>query len=1579
MNKKKSLALIAAIVLLFTMVMTTSFIVAVAANYTVETNIDQAYLTGMGSNILKGKTLLEGSDWSEAKSSNYNGTYYLTDGVLVHKKDLGNLYYGNLGVLFYNSINKMFVYDLGANYTATKALVAGIYDAAENYCINEYKLFLSTDKKTLFTDESLIVHYTNNQWVAGDEVNSPGAAQAFLFNQDTQPSGRYFGIQLVVPNSRTIVDKTAYLNQFGLYGMPADYTVNNEVQQSDVTALGGNILKNNSKLYNAADPAAWVEITSSSNYNGVPFLNDGVLRHSQSGGTLYRGEEGLIFWAGSGKKYAYDMEISYSAEDILVAGGYDMTGGGADYSISEYKVFLSNNKVDLFSDANCVIYYINSEKAPAQWFEYNDLAQKPTGRYFGVEIIKSNETSTNVYLNQFGVYGYPAGYTVVDGLKQNTTIDEFGQKLGSNILSKKTLEVYSDGTYSAPTYGSDGYSSVSRYTDNTVYSAHTTFYEGNGKMLAYDMQDTYQISKLMVAGIYDTAVNKCIAKYKIFISDSKDALFNDENCVVSHTNNAWAAGSDSFLGGAQAFLINHDSYITGRYVGFQFEDASWTETVVRISELGVYGSPANGRFTVSQGVTQLEYNKQGTNLLTGKDMYKNNIDTNAFSLVTKDSTGRATSELANDNITQQLRWYDNAKNYGTMLYYNLGDAYEIEKLVVAGIYDSVNNYSLAHYEIYISNSLDTLWNSSSMVIDYYNTAYKPGSTGDLMGAVQLFEFTNGNLPKGQYYGIHIPDSMAPLYPTSPANYFKELRISELAVFANKANAGYTVTQNMTQEEYEALGNNILSGKKPYDTNWSLIEYDSSGYRKTEWLTDGTLVGVPLDLAVDFWNGDGKKLAYDIGHGDYIDRLLVGSWYSPTDNQTPANYKIYVSNTQETLWNTENCVTNYYNNAWKANSSVNAGSTQLFTYGVAGAELPYGRYIGFEFVDCNVTSATLRLWEIGAYTMTEIPVADNGITAIQRVAKDGEAYDVPAGSGSLKVGNISTGNHTLTVTDQNGDNHVYFVADGTVTYQSQFTNSTTFLGSAIRVQNPQGLRFKTSMTKLARDSGKIIEYGTVVAKKSALNGKELVVDSPDYTSIKAVAFNATDGTEIIYGENETTVEYTVALYNIAQRNYRTYYSARPYMICEDASGNLFTVYGETQTKRILSVAEQASTELEKYSPIVQEYIMSIVNNSEIATISQAYATSLNVTPEMLQQSVVSEGNKARIAKVLRKAALGEDITLGVLGGSITAGASASPGRAYANRVRDWLQNEFPDTNVKLVNAGIGSTTSMVGVHRIEADLLKYDPDLVIVEYSVNESDSQLTFENVIRRVMLEEQEIGLIMLFTMRDNGWNNQDAEIPIGTHYGVPMISYRDAIWPAIEDPNNTDFEWGTVGADTVHPNNKGHEIIGALIGDYLARLYSEIDTIGTTVPVLPDVMFTDIYMDAILYTSATLPKDMIVSLGSMAVNTNAFHQFKNGWTATYDGNAAQPMVLNLGPCQSVTLLIRRTAKAGAGKALAQLETHSRLITKTCSNAYPGLNADYADAIQLFTTDTAEDMVLTITPELTEGQYFTLLGIMIA
>ena len=165
-----------------------------------------------------------------------------------------------------------------------------------------------------------------------------------------------------------------------------------------------------------------------------------------------------------------------------------------------------------------------------------------------------------------------------------------------------------------------------------------------------------------------------------------------------------------------------------------------------------------------------------------------------------------------------------------------------------------------------------------------------------------------------------------------------------------------------------------------------------------------------------------------------------------------------------------------------------------------------------------------------------------------------------------------------------------------------------------------------------------------------------------------------------------------------------------------------------------------------------------------------AKSLGIRQDMLDTALVSAGNPAKIAAVMRKAQSGQRITIGVIGGSVTHGASASiKENSYAGLLRKWWEDTFPMSTISYINAGYSGTSSLLGVHRVDEMLLSHNPDFVLVEFAVNDiiQDFQAeSYASLLHKILTAECAPAVMALFVMNEGGINAQADQQPICAHY---------------------------------------------------------------------------------------------------------------------------------------------------------------------------------------------------------------------
>jgi len=147
----------------------------------------------------------------------------------------------------------------------------------------------------------------------------------------------------------------------------------------------------------------------------------------------------------------------------------------------------------------------------------------------------------------------------------------------------------------------------------------------------------------------------------------------------------------------------------------------------------------------------------------------------------------------------------------------------------------------------------------------------------------------------------------------------------------------------------------------------------------------------------------------------------------------------------------------------------------------------------------------------------------------------------------------------------------------------------------------------------------------------------------------------------------------------------------------------------------------------------------------------------------------------------KAEKGGPVKIAYLGGSITAQ------NGWRVQSRAWLQKQFPQAQISEINAAIGGTGSDLGVFRVGADALKGRPDLLFVEFAVNDAGAtpdriRKAMEGIVRKTWRElpRTDICFVYTVTARDTpgvaaGKMSRSASVmeEVADRYGIPSIHF--------------------------------------------------------------------------------------------------------------------------------------------------------------------------------------------------------------
>ena len=181
------------------------------------------------------------------------------------------------------------------------------------------------------------------------------------------------------------------------------------------------------------------------------------------------------------------------------------------------------------------------------------------------------------------------------------------------------------------------------------------------------------------------------------------------------------------------------------------------------------------------------------------------------------------------------------------------------------------------------------------------------------------------------------------------------------------------------------------------------------------------------------------------------------------------------------------------------------------------------------------------------------------------------------------------------------------------------------------------------------------------------------------------------------------------------------------------------------------------------------------------------------------------------------------TVAFIGGSITEMDG------YRPMVSKWLESSFPETQFDFVNAGISSTCSTTGAFRLERDVLSSNPDLILIEFAVNDDQDASHsreacirgMEGIIRHIKREHPSTDLAVTYFVNPpmlETWQQGKTPLSVAAHeqvmehYGVSSVVLAKEIADRITAGS---FTWKEYGG--THPAPAGNQIAANLVQDLL------------------------------------------------------------------------------------------------------------------------------------------------------------------
>ena len=242
--------------------------------------------------------------------------------------------------------------------------------------------------------------------------------------------------------------------------------------------------------------------------------------------------------------------------------------------------------------------------------------------------------------------------------------------------------------------------------------------------------------------------------------------------------------------------------------------------------------------------------------------------------------------------------------------------------------------------------------------------------------------------------------------------------------------------------------------------------------------------------------------------------------------------------------------------------------------------------------------------------------------------------------------------------------------------------------------------------------------------------------------------------------------------------------------------------------------------------------------------------------------------------------GAEVRVGYLGGSITA----QPG--WRVKTLAHFKAAYPQAKFSEINAAIGGTGSDLGVFRVKQDVLDLKPDLMFVEFAVNDGGGapetiQRCMEGIVRQTWAALPACDICFVYTLTEalsppmlegHFQRSASAMEAVADHYQIPTIHMAMEVAKLAKTGRllwksplpKTDAEKAAIGdkiafsADSVHPYPEtGHELYLAAIVRSLEPIKAASKTPIAHTLAAPFIATNYEHAKLLPITAATLSKD--------------------------------------------------------------------------------------------------------------------------
>ncbi len=334
--------------------------------------------------------------------------------------------------------------------------------------------------------------------------------------------------------------------------------------------------------------------------------------------------------------------------------------------------------------------------------------------------------------------------------------------------------------------------------------------------------------------------------------------------------------------------------------------------------------------------------------------------------------------------------------------------------------------------------------------------------------------------------------------------------------------------------------------------------------------------------------------------------------------------------------------------------------------------------------------------------------------------------------------------------------------------------------------------------------------------------------------------------------------------------------------------------DTSFQNTTSVVVNTTLNPSIYSNSISSVTSSIHSNNKIteSTVVSSVKKSSSSSSKIINKtfSTSKTAPKPVIAKTLQNTytKLNNDkkLKIGYIGGSVTVGTGSTNKDANSWRAKttQWFKTQFPNATISEVDASNGGTGSGWGVFRIEKDLLSKSPDIIFIEFIINDcyertavEETKRNIESMYKRIYKANPYADIVMVYTtdLGFKGLNNPwiDANNYVANHYGVAAVDVGLALKQKIDAGDGV---WSDYLVDYAHPNDRGYSVYSDAVCSYLnTSLITKSPPVGLKKHSVPNPLGTNLLLDTQIINASGISLNQ--STNWSVINTSNWYEFDN------------------------------------------------------------------------------------------------------